>query len=100
MRQKPWKKIEEATVAQEVAQAMQSRSELKAQLHQRMDQQLAHGEQRLEKTQEAKDTTTMWRLISPSMEAAYIEFLGLERRDAKKIEEEGPSPLKQGLRIL
>ena len=63
--------------------------ELKAQVRQSMDQQWPQREQRLEKTQEAKDTTTMWGLISASMEAAFIEFLGLDKRDAKKMRGRG-----------
>ena len=56
---------------------------MKAQLHQYMDQQLAERDARLNKAQEAKDTTTMWRLISASMEEAFIQFLGLNHKDAK-----------------
>lgn len=54
-----------------------------------MDKHLAKIEQRLKDAQIANDTTTMWKLISASMEAAFIQLLNLDKREAKKMKGRG-----------
>lgn len=83
------KKVEEATATKTEAEKVQTRIQFNAQLHGMMDKHLAEREQRLNDAQAAKDTTTMWKLISASIEAAFIQFLELDKREAKKMRGRG-----------
>ena len=83
------KRYEEEAARQTEAEKAKTRSQLKAQLHSMMDKHLAKREQRLKDAHIAKDTTTMWKLISASMEAAFIQFLNLDKREAKKMRGRG-----------
>ena len=54
-----------------------------------MDKHIAEREERLKNAQKANDPTTMWRLISASMEAAFIQFLDLGKEEAKQMRGRG-----------
>jgi hypothetical protein len=39
----------------------------------------------MEKAEEGRDTTTMWKLITASLEAAFVQYLELGKNEAKKM---------------
>ena len=96
LRKQLQQKVEEATEGLHSKKAHQAKSKFKEQLHKMMDEQLATREERLNRAQTKQDTTTMWKLISASLEAAFIEFLDLSQQDAKQNESQSHSDNRNG----
>lgn len=59
-----------------------------AELHSMMDKQLDGRRQRMGKAEAGGDATTLWRLITASLEAAFVKYLGLDKIEAKTIKKE------------
>ena len=83
------KRIAEATEGLDSKQAHKSKGELKERLHEMMDGQLAAREEIVNRAQTKQDTTTMWKLISSSLEVAFIEFPDLKQQDASTMRGRG-----------
>jgi hypothetical protein len=65
------------------------RMRIMGQLHQCMDLQLENRMDRILLAVERKDTTTLWRLITASAEAAFITTLAIEGSAAKAMRGRG-----------
>ena len=78
-------KIEAACEELDGKEKVEMKASMKAELHKRMDEQLDERKERLEKAEEGKDTTAMLKLITASLEAAFVQYLELGKNEAKKM---------------
>lgn len=82
-------KLEEAIDGKSSRESAAIKRQLKEELHEKMDEQLEQRAERMEKAANGNDATTLWKLITASMEAAFIDFLKLSKDQARAMRGRG-----------